>query len=160
MAATYEPIASTTLGSAASSITFSSIPADYTDLVIVVTGANSEGSELGIQLNGDSSTNYSWTWIQGTGSAANSGRASNAPRARIGSFTTGGPHYAHATVMSYANANVYKTVLSSMDRVGNSVARIVGLWRNTSAVNEVKVIVEYGSLQTGTTASLYGIKAA
>ena len=34
-AATYEPIATTTLGSAASTITFSSISGSYTDLILV-----------------------------------------------------------------------------------------------------------------------------
>ena len=36
MPATYEPIATTTLGSAATNITFSSIPATYTDLRLVL----------------------------------------------------------------------------------------------------------------------------
>jgi hypothetical protein len=36
MATTYEPIATTTLGTAAAFITFSSIPATYTDLRLVV----------------------------------------------------------------------------------------------------------------------------
>jgi hypothetical protein len=36
MPATYEPIATTTLGTAAAFITFSSIPATYTDLRLVI----------------------------------------------------------------------------------------------------------------------------
>ena len=38
MAITYEPIATNTLGSAAASVTFSSISGTYTDLVVVVSG--------------------------------------------------------------------------------------------------------------------------
>ncbi|NBQ97859.1 MAG: hypothetical protein EBU12_06490, partial [Microbacteriaceae bacterium] len=57
---TYSQIASTTLGSAASSVTFSSIAATYTDLVIVVQAAVTAGSiALRMQFNSDTGTNYS-----------------------------------------------------------------------------------------------------
>ena len=160
MAATYEPIASTTLGSAASSVTLSGIAADWTDLVVVVTGANSEGSALGIRFNGDTSSNYSWTYIHGNGTSASSSRGSNDTRGRVGSFSTGGPHLAVVNVMNYANTSVYKTVLSNAMRDANGVYRFVSLWRNTAAITSVTVEIQYGSLQTGTTVSLYGIKAA
>ena len=69
MASTYEPIATTTLGSAASSITFSSIPATYTDLrlVLVHTPSASTGNAQ-MQFNSDTATNYSYTYRQRIGS--------------------------------------------------------------------------------------------
>jgi hypothetical protein len=48
MAITYEPIATTTLGSAAADVTFTSISGTYTDLVLVaVTQIGSSGDYLG-----------------------------------------------------------------------------------------------------------------
>ena len=57
---TYTPIATQTLGSAAASVTFSSIPQGYTDLVLVdnVKSASGAGdSELDVRFNGDSGSN-------------------------------------------------------------------------------------------------------
>ena len=160
MAATYEPIASTTLASSAASITFSGITADWTDLVCVIQGVAAGGSALSVRLNGDTGSNYSWTGLQGTGSAANSTRQSNHNWARVGSFTTGGPHMARFHIMSYANTNVYKTILSAGERHGTELWRIVGLWRNASAVTSVQVGLEASTLSSGAIAALYGIQAA
>ena len=160
MASTYEAIASQTLGSAASSVSFTSIAADWTDLVIVLHGANSEGSAAAITFNSDTGSNYSHTYIQGNGTAASSDRRSNQNGAWFASLTTGGPHIAIIHVMSYANTNVYKTFLSYSERIGTQTWRLVGLWRSTSAITSVTLDPVYGTLQAGTTFSLYGIKAA
>jgi hypothetical protein len=73
MAITYEPIATTTLGSAAATVTFSSISGAYTDLIVVANLAQSAGSNsLRFRLNGDTGSNYSATILRGYGSTANS----------------------------------------------------------------------------------------
>ena len=71
--ATYIPIASQTLGSAAASITFNSIPGTYTDLHLVITG-NAPGTNnfYVFRINSDNGTNYSRTTLTGNGSAASS----------------------------------------------------------------------------------------
>jgi hypothetical protein len=73
---TYEAIATQTLGSAAASVTFSSIPSTYTDLVLVCNFETSSNAIAGvyIQFNGDTSTNYSSTNLIGNGSTAESSR--------------------------------------------------------------------------------------
>ena len=53
---TYQPIASVTLSSAQSSVTFSGIPQTYTDLVVVVSGYYSGTTYGSFQLNGDSNS--------------------------------------------------------------------------------------------------------
>ena len=59
---TYDPIASITLGAAASSVTFSNIPSTYTDLVIIFSGAITTGFDsINIKFNSDGGTNYSRT---------------------------------------------------------------------------------------------------
>ena len=76
MTATYDPIATTTLGSAASTITFSSIPNTFTDLRLVLFGVtlNATGTYNQIRFNNDTGTNYSWTQLLGNGSAAQAQR--------------------------------------------------------------------------------------
>ena len=79
MPTTYEPIATTTLGSAQTSVTFSSISGAYTDLVLVINAGNSGGTGYGIalQCNNDTGSNYSFTQLYGTGSAATSTRSTS-----------------------------------------------------------------------------------
>jgi len=65
MTDTYRPLATITLGSTASSITFSSIPATYRDLIIV---GNPLGAEAAARFNGDSGSNYNGVQMWGNGS--------------------------------------------------------------------------------------------
>ena len=79
MANTYTLIASNTLSSSAASVTFSAIPNTYTDLVLRFSARNDRAVTDGtfkITLNGLTSSIYSWTYLQGNGSAASSARAS------------------------------------------------------------------------------------
>jgi len=74
---TYTPLATVTLGSTAASVTFSSIPATYRDLILIIT-AQRTGSpvNVGMRFNGDSGSNYSSVFMTGTGSSAISGTVS------------------------------------------------------------------------------------
>ena len=75
---TYIPIATTTLSSTASSVTLSSIPATYTDIVIVCNGQTSTGTfDTKLQVNSDTGSNYSSTRLEGSGSAASSNRTTS-----------------------------------------------------------------------------------
>jgi hypothetical protein len=85
---TYESIATQTLGSSSGSITFSSIPSTYTDLVIVFSGTTAALVAVDIQFNGDTSTNYSRTIISGNGSTASSDREVNQPQSSLGLSST------------------------------------------------------------------------
>ena len=74
---TYVAIATNTLGSAAASVTFSSIPGTYTDLVIVTQAISATADNVGIRFNSDSGSNYSQTWLSGNGTSAISSRYSS-----------------------------------------------------------------------------------
>jgi microcompartment protein CcmK/EutM len=85
MTATYEKIATTTLGSAQASTTFSTISGAYTDLVLIVAGVTTSGTEaVAVQVNGDTGSNYSRTVLLGNGSAASSSRATSQTSAGLG----------------------------------------------------------------------------
>ena len=165
MPATYEPIATTTLGSASATITFSSIPATYTDLRLIFTFTQSI-AQFGpfLTFNNDSATNYSQTKLAGNGTSALSARVANnnwiSPYQVTNSTTI--PSFLTFDIFSYAGST-FKTVLinNNQDQNGSgAVSNFVGLWRSTAAINRLDLQVTSGTFNTGTTATLYGIKAA
>lgn len=165
MAVTYDKIATNTLGSAASSVTFSSIPATYTDLVLVINAKGSASSYPTIRLNGDTGSNYSDTELNGNGTAAASGRNSNTSVmyfTRSAVWTTSDFSFnAIANFQNYSNATTYKTVLSRANAAGSSVDAVVSLWRATpAAINQIVVSATSGTMEIGSTFTIYGIKAA
>ena len=162
MPATYQPIASQTLGSNASSVTFSSIAADWTDLVLVAALQASSTVYTSLRFNGDTGNNYSSTYVFGNGSTASSSRQSNTSViAGFGSNNSGNPVPFALNVFNYANTNVYKTTLSTNANVGGDFGKTVGLWRSTAAITSLTLITSTAnSWAAGSTFSLYGIKAA
>lgn len=167
MAATYEPIATTTLGTAATTITFSSIPATYTDLrVSFVSTSTAAGDDINLYFNGDNAgTTYSRTSLLGSGAAASSNRETSTAFIRINATSAAAsntiPTFITVDVFSYTAAT-NKTVLTNWngDRNGSGyVISTVGLWRNTAAITSLSLFSNT-TLATGTTATLYGIKAA
>lgn len=162
MASTYTPIATTTLGSAAASYTFSSISGAYTDLILVINALNASTDSVLMQVgNGsvDTGANYSNTRLEGNGSAASSGRASNVTYCDIG---YGNNNQALIVqLMNYSNTTSYKSVLNRYNDTANVLGAKVNLWRSTSAINTIK-IYNYGGTNfgAGSTFTLYGIKAA
>jgi hypothetical protein len=157
MPSTYTPIATTTLGSAASSVTFSSISAAYTDIVMVFNGSLSVGSGLTFQVNGATS-GFSDTFLIGYGSSASSGRDTSATSSFFGDIGTTNST-AILNFMNYSNTTTYKTVLSRGSAAGNGVSASVGLWQSTSAINQIKILSPSGNITTGSTFTLYGIRS-
>jgi hypothetical protein len=156
---TYTPIATTTLGSSQSTVTFSGIASTYTDLVLVINGTASSTNNHLIRFNNDSATNYSYTDLYGDGSSAGSGRASNSTGIFIGNGSA--TNYTKIVqIMNYANTTTYKTALNRSNSPAEAVAAEVGTWRSTTAINRVDVVATAGSMNTGLTMTLYGIAAA
>jgi hypothetical protein len=160
MPSTYEPIATTTLGSATNSVTFSSIAGTYTDLIIIVQGSVGSISGVNLQFNSDTATNYSRTVLYGTGSVASSTRGTNGVQISSGTFTTS-QNMLRVNVMNYGNSTTYKTTLSRADAANEELTAIAGLWRSTAAITSIKVAADAGiNFSIGSTFTLYGIKAA
>jgi hypothetical protein len=162
---TYTKIASTTLGSTAASVTFSSIPATYTDLVLVMNYFSTTSEWPMIQFNSDTATNYSFTNLYGSGSSALSLRQSNVAGIYVGygAYSPAGstnPGTIIINIQNYANTTTNKTTLSRSNST-NGVEATVGLWRNTAAINTI--VVKHQTATTyiaGSTFNLYGITAA
>ena len=160
MASTYEKIATTTLGSAAASTTFSSISSSYTDLVLICAAGQSPDSTLELTFNSDSGNNYSRTIMYGTGSTAVSARGSNNPAIYISAGSSVGTNINIINIMNYANTTTYKTIVGRTNDTSSVTVATVGLWRNTNAINTIKLTGSNGNILSGSTFTLYGIKAA
>lgn len=165
MAVTYEPIASQTLGTAVSSVEFTSLPGTYTDLVVVCRiGTTGGNGNIQLQVNSDTGSNYSYTFLAGDGSAAYSGRYSNQTNYNTDNFAYANTNVESVyiyQVMSYANTNVYKTFLGSAATTGRGITKTVGLWRSTSAITSIKLFPSASTtFKANCVFSVYGIKAA
>ena len=165
MAATYEPIATTTTsGTSTTVITFSSIPATYTDLRIVLTGTCGTGTDQNIWLNynGDTTTNYSYTFLSGNGTSASSGRGTSDVVIISGRIDTTAQTTTLIDIFNYANTTTYKTNLVRGNNTNGIVTAVVGLWRKTpEAITSISLKIANSTyFVAGTTATLYGIKAA
>jgi hypothetical protein len=158
MTSTYEMIATNTLGSTQSSVTFSSIPATYTDLVLVCNVTKTASSNTAFRLNSDTGSNYSSTFMEGNGSSASSNRLTSTTQGSIDySDTTVNPVPSVTHFMNYSNTTTNKTTLS---RSGSEyVYAYVNLWRNTAAINTILVYAASGNYVAGSIFTLYGIKA-
>jgi hypothetical protein len=161
MASTYTPIATQTLGSTTQTVTFSSIPSTYTDLVIVANGTATTAVSVLLRFNGDTASNYSVTYVDGNGTSATSYRDTNYTGGYGGSFyNTTSPTVSTINIMNYANSTTYKTALNRTSYPAGFTIASVSLWRNTAAINSVSMTANLNGFATGTTFTLYGIKAA
>jgi hypothetical protein len=160
---TYVSIATQTLGSAAASVTFSSISGSYTDLVLILNASGSTGINVLMQFNGDTGTNYSSTTLGGSGTTAYSARYSNQTSIEInyeGYLDSGFNTNSIINIQNYSNSTTYKTTLDRFNNAGLGVDAVVGLWRNTAPITSVVLKTHTGTFATGSTFSLYGILAA
>ena len=163
---TYVALATQTLGTATSSVTFNSISSSYTDLVLITSAKNNTGAQYRLQLsfNGDRSTSvYSVTKLTGNGSTAVSSRVSNATYGAILIGTIGSTNFDNVIthIMNYSNTTTNKTVLSRGNETAAEVNAEAGLWRSTAAITSLTLDLEGGiNFVAGSTFSLYGIANA
>ena len=154
---TRTPIATQTLSSSASSVTFSSIPQNYADLVVVIDGiASTEASDI-MRFNNDAGSNYSFTVLEGTPASS---KGTNQTSAYLGNTNT--TRYLKViNIFNYSNSSTYKTLISRSNYQAGTyaVSAWVSLWRNTSPITQLVVGPNSGTMSAGTTVSVYGIAA-
>jgi hypothetical protein len=171
--ATYTLIDSEVLASSQASVTFSAIPADYTDLVLrysvrLATGASIVNSEQ-FRLNSDTTSNYSETEVGGSGTGAGSSRKSNVTAWELGYFNSNGstsntfssheiyiPNYAGTANKAIS----YFGVTEQNSSTDNQLQAIAKLYRGGSAISSI-FIGNYGvNFASGSSFYLYGISNA
>jgi len=166
MATTYTLIASVTVGSGgANTISFSSIPATYTDLQILISARSDRSlnvDNVEIRFN-SSASNRSYRRLYGdnaaytdSGSALPVGHISgnNATANSFGSCSIDIPNYASSNYKSFSAEGVGESNESAVYK-----SLVAGLWSNTDAINAVTLYADGGSqnFMQYSTAYLYGI---
>ena len=167
MPSTYELITADILTTTAASVTFSAIPATYTDLVLRYFAKQNAGGQqyIVITLNGDTSTVYSDTSLNGNGSAASSSRDSNAaPTGIFGSVLGGtgddGFNSGEIYIPSYtANQNKPLSMINVTEdnATAANIDAVALLYRSTSAITSIEFKPGANSLVSGSSFYLYGI---
>ena len=175
MASTYTLISSQVLASSASTVTFSSIPATYTNLVVrcSVRSATSSGQDyMLLQFNGDTATNYSMTMIYTNATTATSYRTTSTT-----SIDQNPIDLSTNTASTFSNNEFYipsylSTTSRPMSHFGVAEGNVTtnaawmaanaGLYRGTSAITSLTLTDANGGSGFAATSSfyLYGIKSS
>jgi hypothetical protein len=164
MATAITPLANLTLGSSATSMTFSSIVGTYRDLYLVCTytNATADGDYIAIKLNADSGSTYSTVTLSGSGSAATSSQYTNSSLGWItvnGGFDTTRGNLT-VNFLDYAQTDKHKVWYSRNGTSTRGVEAIMGRWNSTAAITSVQVYSVNGwSFAAGSTFALYGVLA-
>jgi hypothetical protein len=155
---TYTPLATVTLGSSASSVSFASIPASYRDLILVANGSASAEGDLLLRFNSDSGSNYNFVYMYGSFNGAISGASSSQTSALAGVVSTA-VSSTIAQIMDYSATDKHKTVLTRTNRIPDIVLANAARWANTAAITTVLAFPASGTFSSGMTISLYGVIA-
>lgn len=175
MALTYEPIATTTLGSTQNSYTFTTIPSTYTDLKLVAVcqrGNSGSGWYVGLRANGDtSSTSYGYLLSESYRDAStnytNPLVSHNDSYVQANQRDPGGAsQWALITfdIMQYTNTNIQKAVFIRHANAVNSTYGSqnlgAGAFKTTSVISSLTIVGQNYDFSSGSIFTLFGIKAA
>ena len=171
MALTYTLIASNTLGSSAATVTFSSIPSTYTDLVFKFSAridAATLDREIRLRFNSDTTTLYSNTVLRGNSATVTSYRDINAaytiagrvPGSTVTSNTFNNveiyiPGY---TVSQNKTASVFSAREDNIASPSNYAFLSSDLYRSTTAISSIELSLSGDNFISGSSFFLYGIK--
>lgn len=168
MPATYEPIASTTLGSPATSITLSSIPATYSDLRLVAwVKFSSTANTALVRFNSDSGNNYGYQYLYSGGSSIGASRSNPESRIQVDAtngFITTDFGMWEMDIFDYTSSNnkvMIDKLTQDYNTTGGAVTRYARSWRNSAAISSLNMFrQDGGDFATGTIITLWGILRA
>ena len=173
MANTYTLISSNTLSSSAASVTFSSIPSTYTDLVVRISARGLDAAlnteTMQFFVNGSTSAQYSYRGMRNFNSTATSDSSSGNTSGTLSRVLNGNS----STANSFTNYELYipsytasqAKPISGMGGVEENATAsyynnaTAALWNNTAAITELKFQPNNSSaFASGSSFYLYGIK--
>jgi hypothetical protein len=161
---TYIALATITLASTDSEVIFSSIPATYRDLILVIQAKSTTGNPAVVaRFNSDTGTNYPYVRMTGNGSSAASASITTDTFLNLAAafgINTSGNGNIIAQIMDYSATDKHKAVLVRNNDAGLGVEAIGGRWANTNAISTISIFNTSSiSFASGSTFSLYGVRA-
>lgn len=168
--ADFESISTVSVGSGgSSSVSFSSIPGTYAHLQLRYIVQDNRGtyadSEMKIQFNSDTGSNYRGHYMRGTGATESYDNGQLARIVQSCTATAAGSTFAAGIIdiLDYANANRYKTIriLGGFDNNTSGGIWFRGAyWMSNSAITSIQIGSDLGSsINQYSHFALYGIKA-
>ena len=156
---TYTPLATVTLTSSASSVTFSNIPATYRDLIILSNGlSDATGNEIFARFNGDAANNYTFVQVYWASPSALSNSGTNG-FAGAGRQQQTNPASNALMIFDYSATDKHKSMLVRGDINSTYTTMLAQRWASTSVINTIALTPGSGSFVSQATFSLYGIAA-
>ena len=157
---TYVALATTTLASAASSVTFGSLPS-YRDYIVVInwTNSSSTGSNVGLRFNADSGSNYPHIAMYNDGTSTPNFTSGTQSFAYVFYGATTSEQMATCQIMDGSATDKHTTVLSRSGGGSYRAYAWVSRWANTSALTSIEVVNTSVNFTAGSTISLFGIEA-
>ena len=174
MSTNMELIEAKTLASNTATITFSSIPQTYTDIVLrystrsTVADGSAPSQNQAIRFNSDTGANYKLILLAGsTPSTAESAitttgtsifwNYATSPNATANTFSNGEIYIPNYTSSNYKSASI--DGVTENNSTTSNVNLTAALWNNTDAINTITITdTNSGSFVTNSTFYLYGIK--
>ena len=164
-------ISSQTLGSAAASVTFSSIPATYTDLVLRISARqlnSGTSNSINLTFNNLNTSIYSYTLLEGGGSGygALSARDNGNTEGRM-YYTNGNTSTANTFssteyyIPSYnaAQSKPFSNFSPQENNLGTAYMNVsANLFRNNNAITSIALASNDQNFAIGSSFYLYGLK--
>ena len=172
MASTYTLISSQVLASSASSVTFSSIPATYTDLVLrasaKISTTTSYFTSVTLNFNGDTASNYSDTYLWGYNTTVSSSSDNSDVKMYLGGIDNSTASVANVfgftelyipSYLASQNKPISNSNISEINSTVNwSNRTTAGLYRSTAAITSITLTPISDNFVTNSSFYLYGIK--
>ena len=154
---TYTLIDSVTLGSSASSVTFSGISATGKgDLVCSIEALADSGTAYFLMRFNGETTGYTSVAAYGTGSTTGSLTQTSLVLSTPGA-TTSQAALVTTTVSDFSSTDKHKSVLSRGNNASLSVSMYASRWANTAAITTLEIYSSVSSYAAGSTFHLYQI---
>lgn len=160
----FKLLSSVTVGSGgASSIDFNSIPSNYRDICLFITLRNSGIEAADFRLNGDTTSSYTWYYVQNTGNSMS--RGTNTGTSFSEAMLTNGTGTSNtfsSSVLYFPNYTSSVHKIFSLETAEEEAAvqayqRLEGgRWANTSAITSISIFGGSNFVQHSS-AYLYGI---
>lgn len=147
----YSMISQHTVTTAVQTVTISSIPSTFKDLVLVVAGLGTSGAELNLSFNGDTGSNYDYYKQNNYGG----GGGNNTYPMTVADIVTTGS--AEVTIINYTSTLMTKFILSdyTFELGGLGYGRAYGNWHPATAAAIASITCDASSGQTYNTGSIF-----